>query len=87
MTDDDVGGAAGDVIVADVLRDHVHRIDAVLQRDHHGIGTDQRRQCGRRRIDVIQLHGEEHDVDRTDGLRAIRRLHFRHVHSPSGLVM
>ena len=47
--DHDVGGAAGDVIGADVLRHHVHRLDAVLQRDDDGVGTDQRRERGRRR--------------------------------------
>ncbi len=68
--DDDVGDAAGDVVVADVTRHHVDRLDAVLQGDDDRVGADQRAEGGGGRVDVVQLDGEQHDVDR---LRSWRR--------------
>ena len=67
-----VRGPAGEMRAIDGARQHLHAVDAVLERDDDGVGADERRQQRNRRFRVVQLHGEEHHVDRAD-----RRRHRR----------
>ena len=47
----------------------LRRVDAVLQRDHRGVGPDQRLDVLARAFDVPQLDAEQHEIDRADALR------------------
>ena len=85
--DDDVGHAAGDVVGADVPGDHVDGVDAVLQGDDDGVGTNHRLERGRRGVDVVQLHGEQDDVDRADVRGIVGGLHLGKCKAPLGLSM
>ena len=42
------------------------RVDAVLQRNHAGVGADQRLDAFPRAFDVPQLDAEQHDIDQAD---------------------
>jgi hypothetical protein len=77
--DHDIGGAAGHMLSTDVRGHHVGRLNTVLKRDHNGVGADHRLQRSRRGVDVVHLHGEEHDIHGTDGLRTIGGLNLWQV--------
>ena len=51
----DVGDTTRHVIGAHVPGHHVDRLDAVLQRDHYGVWSDERRQPRRGALDVVEL--------------------------------
>ena len=41
-------------------------VETVLERDHRRVPGHQRRQCLRRRLGVVRLHGEEDEIDRAN---------------------
>ena len=71
----DVGHTAGNVAGARMPRHHVHRLDAVLERDHHRVRADERGEPRGRAVHVVQLHREQHHVHRADRGRIVGGTH------------
>src|SRR5262245_4773744 len=57
----------------------VDALDAVLQRHDERAGSDERRKLADGRFGLIQLDGEEHDVDRPDRRRVVGGVDARRV--------
>ena len=67
------------VLSADSARDDVDAVDPVLKRDDDRVRSEERREESGRRLGVVELDGEEHDVDRTHRTRIAGGVHARHV--------
>ncbi len=67
----DVADAAHEVLAAERARQHVVRLDSILQGDHCGVGADQRGDLARRFLRAPQLHREEDQVDGADRRRVV----------------
>src|SRR5205814_1741974 len=66
---EDMRHPAGDMRTAHCRRQHAHALYAVLKRDDNRVGSDERLDERARRAGVIQLDGEEDDVNGPDGCR------------------
>ena len=63
---EDVGRAPDDGPGAQPASQDLLGVDAVLQRDDDGVPAHHRRDGGGRRLGVVELDGEQNNVDRTD---------------------
>ena len=68
---DDISRPANRGVISKDRGQPLDAVDAVLQRDHTGVGADQRARLLARRLGIPQLDGEQHHVDRSDLLRVI----------------
>src|SRR5262245_13837312 len=59
----------------DVVLDH-----AVLERDHAGLGADERQHLARSRLGIPELDRENNDIDRPQRCRVVGRPHLAQVH-------
>ena len=71
----DVGLAREDALAADGVAQDVLVPEAVLQRQHDGIGPDQRQGAADRRVSVERLDQHHDHVGRADFGRLCRRVH------------
>jgi hypothetical protein len=60
-------------------REDVETVDAILERQHAGVRTDQGRKGRRGRLAVVQFDREQHEVHRADLRRIVRRWYARQV--------
>src|SRR5262249_19078231 len=58
--------------------------DAVLKRNDDRVRTDERRQRRQRAFRVVELHGEEHDIDWTDRSWIISGRYVLNMHVAAG---
>src|SRR5262249_51892377 len=68
---DDIGRPADGDVIAEDRGETLDAVDAVLKRNHAGVGTYERARLLAGRLRLQLLHGEEHRVVGPTGLRAV----------------
>ena len=74
-----LGIARHDIALAEDRLEALDRIDTVLHRDDARRAADQRAELLRRLLQIPQLDGEQHDIDRRDACRVVGHLHVLQV--------
>jgi hypothetical protein len=75
----DVDCASDELFRRNEAREDVETVDAILERQHAGVRTDQGRKGRRGRLAVVQFDREQHEVHRADLHRIGRRWYARQV--------
>src|SRR5262249_29510616 len=68
---DDIGRPADGDVIAEDRGETLDAVDAVLQRNHAGVGTYERARLLAGRLRIPQLDGEQHQLDGSDPLRVV----------------
>src|SRR5262249_47401825 len=68
---DDIGRPRNRGLISKDRGESLGAVNAVLKRDHTGIGADERARLLTRRLGIPELYGEQHHIDWSDLLRIV----------------
>ena len=79
-----IAQAPDHVITADDLRDPIDSINAILERDHGSLRTDDRANSLRGCFGIPKLHRDDHNIYRRHAVHALDRVHAAQVYWSNG---